>query len=57
MSELNIECDMFFSFLGELNIFKSMWEDSAVNCFILINNIQQCEENNNWEGFIQTMKK
>ena len=49
---MNLECDMFYSFLGDINLLKGRWEDKVVDFIILINNIHKKDDEKEWQGFI-----
>ena len=43
---------MFYSFLGDLNLLGGRWKDNVIDFIILINNINQKDDDNEWQGFI-----
>ncbi len=48
MCDLNRECDIFYSFLGDIGLWRGRWKDDPLDCVILINNPDEIDENNDW---------
>ena len=47
---------MFYSFLGDITQLSGRYQDKPIDFFILINNSHEKDSDQEWKGFIQTIK-